>query len=155
MYYLSQVSHLTVQGDSPPPVLLSKSVSTRSKAPEPAPESKEQARPRARMTLRIPDDEVVRPEAAPMTPDGGVSAVGQLRPPSGSIPAAPRVESTPPSRSRLLAVPASASIVGEAVVAEDAAKPPVADAFLVATPGEALDVHGPAAGMVRAPCRTS
>lgn len=97
-------------------------------------DAQEAPRARAKMTLRIPDDEVARPEPLRVTPDGGIAAV-QSRPPP------PRSDSAPPSRNRMLAAAAVPDFDDVPIV-------PASDpAILVTAASEAEEVTGPAAGI--------
>ncbi|HVH45630.1 MAG TPA: hypothetical protein VM925_24920, partial [Labilithrix sp.] len=109
---------------SPPPPLQRPKPAERPSAPLPAPsapprrnsnrikavaapDSTPPGRKRAKMTLRIPDDEVSRPTLPALTPDGGVAAVGPSRPPSSPEPVARSAgtENVLPPRARPLTGP--------------------------------------------------
>ncbi|MBX3212328.1 MAG: methyltransferase domain-containing protein [Labilithrix sp.] len=98
----------------PPPSLKKERPSTRVKAATEAEAKEAQGRKRAKMTLRIPDDEISRPNLPATTPAGGVPAVsdgkGSVAPPAfASAEAAPI---TSPSRPPSSPEPAARSELG-------------------------------------------
>ncbi len=73
------------RGSGPPPALPS----------EPPKDPSKDTRKRQKLTLRIPDDEVSRPQLPATTPMGGVPAVSPSRPPSRPDYQTPPVRETP------------------------------------------------------------
>ncbi|MBX3197020.1 MAG: hypothetical protein KF894_02585, partial [Labilithrix sp.] len=93
----------------PPPSLKKERPSTRVKAAAEAETKETQGRKRAKMTLRIPDDEISRPNLPATTPAGGVPAAsgdkGSVAPPpfasAEASPSRPPSSPDPAARSEL------------------------------------------------------